>query len=109
MCIADAVQFDTGFVNSQTHFGINSKDNQVEYRRVMTCAPITTEGYVSGYVDAAHLNASEDIGPAEGETFRKYAYGQSLVYADNTTFAYSNLSFQYSIDYGASYEIYKIE
>ena len=109
ICIADAVQFDTGFLNSQTHFGINSRDDQVEYRRVMTCAPITTDGHVSDYVDSADLNLTIDLGFATGETFRKYEYGPGLWFPDNTTFAYSNLSFQYSVGYGDAYEIYKIE
>lgn len=80
MCIADAVQFDTGFLNSHTHFGINEKETRIEYRRVMTCAPITTDGYVaSSYVSLSDLNVSETYGiwAYEDEKFLRYNYGQS--------------------------------
>lgn len=95
MCIADAIQFDTGFLNSRTHLGINTRHEHIEYRRVMTCAPITTENHVSGYVDANETGAYAGIKTWEDETFLKFFYGQCINYNnnDNTTFVYSNLSF----------------
>lgn len=111
MCIADAVQFDSGFLDSQTHLGINTRDNRIQYRRVMTCAPITTEGYVSGYVNISELNIKPDfaIGIADGDAWLKYSYGQNVVFTDNTTFAFSNLSWDYSQGYWLPYRMFDLE
>jgi hypothetical protein len=112
MCIADAIEFDTGFLNSNTHFGINTdKHDSIEYRRVMTCAPIATNGFVSEWVNATELNYVPGLGvqPVESETFLKYGYGQGIPFEDNTTFAYSNLSFVASVGWNYPFEIYKLE
>jgi hypothetical protein len=111
MCLVDAMRFDTGFLDSSHHFGIGSKHDHIAYRRVMTCAPITTEGHVSGYVTASRLNFVPGLGnvPYEGETFRKYAYGQSFIFEDNSTFAFSNLSWGVSPGYNYPFEIYHLE
>ena len=99
MCTDSAVQFDSGFISSHTHFGINNGRDRVEYRRVLTCAPIQTEGHVSGPVDAAGLNYTYFTGFNAtddpflwfpDEKFTKYAYGQNSLFDDNTTYAYSD-------------------
>lgn len=111
MCLTDAIQFDSGYLNSYTHLGINTKHDRVEYRRVMTCAPITTDGYMSGYVNATNLNITDDYASTlyEGDMWLKYAYGQSLLFNDNTTYAYSNFSFDLSQGFWLPYRIYDLE
>jgi hypothetical protein len=110
MCVADAIRFDSGFIDSRTHFGINSKEDHVEYRRVTTCAPIKTKGHVSGYVGQDELNyTAGDGGWTEGETFLKYAYGQSGLFGDNTTYAYSNYTFSEQVGYWVQADIFKLE
>lgn len=110
MCIADAVEFDTGFMSSRTHFGINTKDDHIEYRRVMTCSPITTEGYTTGYVK--ELNISDDAQqiPFESDEWIEYTYGQNSGYFnDNTTFAYGNFSWGASFGTVTGLDIYRLE
>ena len=112
LCIADAIQFDSGFLNSRDHLGINTQDH-IEYRRVLTCAPITTDGYVSDYVNSTGLNASEDAltqqSTFDGETFLKYNYGQNGYFNDNTTFAYSNFTWGASYAPQSGAEFYRVE
>lgn len=109
MCIADAIQFDTGFMNSATHFGINTKD-QIEYRRVMSCAPITTDGYVTDWVNVTGLNQTDDADQSvlDGDAWRKYTYGQSYYFNDNTTFAYSNFTWGASFSVKSGLDIYRV-
>jgi hypothetical protein len=41
-----AAKFDTGFLDSREDLGFNSKQvDRVQYRKVMTCSPITSESY----------------------------------------------------------------
>ena len=110
MCLTKAISLDTGFIGSRSHFGINSHTDEIEYRRVMACAPITTEGFVSGYVDSGELAmAAESGGFYEHETFLKYSYGQGTLFTDNTTYAFSNLSWGYSAGWNLPFRIYDIE
>lgn len=110
MCIADDVQFDSGFINSQTHFGINTKD-QVEYRRVLTCAPIKTDGYVTDWVNNTELNqtADADQNVYDGDTYLKYQYGQSYAFNDNTTYAYANFTWGSAFAPQSDLDTYKVE
>ncbi|KAI0441135.1 hypothetical protein F4803DRAFT_563304 [Xylaria telfairii] len=42
MCLSPAMQLDTGLLNSNTILGVNSPaKDQIEFRKVTTCAPIT--------------------------------------------------------------------
>lgn len=113
ICLTKAIQFDTGYISSFTHLGINTRDDHVEYRRVTTCAPIKTDGYVSGFVNVSDLSVADDYYynyvPHDGEMWQKYAYGQSLAFIDNTTFAFSNYSSTESLAPGISPTIYKLE
>lgn len=108
MCVADAIQFDTGFLSSQNHFGINVKDD-IEYRRVMTCAPIKTDGYVTDYVSELDLSENADQVVLEGDTWLKYTYGGSYYFNDNTTYAYSNFSWGSPFAVSAGIDIYQVE
>jgi hypothetical protein len=44
------IRLDTGFIDSNHHFGINTQNSErFAYRYVVTCAPLKTEGYTSEY------------------------------------------------------------
>jgi hypothetical protein len=111
MCIADAIQFDTGFLDSRAHFGINTKTDNIEYRRVMTCAPVTTDGYVSPYVDFADLNSTDDAGwiSHPSERYLKYSSGLDSLFNDNTTFAWAEYTWDISFGFWSEIAIYKLE
>lgn len=110
LCTADAIQFDSGFINSRTHFGINTRVDDIEYRRVVTCAPITTEGYVSGWVNDSTFapDILNDLGYV-GEIFLRYTYGQNNMFSDNTTFAYNKLSWSSSLGSGIVPSLYQLK
>lgn len=60
-CATSALAFDTGYLDSHVDFGLNQpQENRVLFRKVTTCAPLTTNGYsnnafqnVDGYGDVA--------------------------------------------------------
>lgn len=111
MCIAPGISFDSGFLSTRTHLGINTRDH-IEYRRVLTCAPITTEGYVSGYVNVTELDINYDNAQQntfEGETWLKYMYGNNYYFNGNTTFAYSNFTWGASFGPTSGNDIYRLE
>ena len=95
ICRGDnVVQFDTGRLNSYAHFGINAAvPDQVEYRRVMTCAPLKTAGYVGGPLDQL-VPGFWSFTDGEVVTL-KYNYGPNLreyYGCPNWTLSYSNQS-----------------
>lgn len=55
LCIMNAIQFDSGFIDSRTHLGINTRDDSIQYRRVTICTPTSTGGYVSNHVNGTSL------------------------------------------------------
>ena len=91
-----SVHFNTGYLNSHSHFGINAPaSDRIEYRKTMSCAPLTTKGYVEGPEDAAQwgfywwYNDGENIGDP---LILKYYYGESLFDRTNYTIVMSNNS-----------------
>lgn len=94
-----AVRFDTGYLNSHLDLGINSSpENRISYRRVMECAPITTNGFTSGWENASDTSRPVGQGtaiPNPGEMFVNYYYGRNRYYNSSATFIYSNYSFVY--------------
>jgi hypothetical protein len=112
MCLnKTVVQFDSGFINSNAHFGINSYKETVEYRRVMTCAPIATNGFVSNWTNVTELSLAPGFGAAfEGEMFLTFHYGTGIyVFNDSTTFAISNYAFDSPRGEGFSPITYSLE
>jgi hypothetical protein len=73
---------DTGYLDSNDHFGLNApKDRRLQWRKVVHCAPLVTEGYKSTF------NASPT------QSFTRYHYGKSRVLTDakdNLTYEYAN-------------------
>ncbi|KAI0409291.1 hypothetical protein F4802DRAFT_615738 [Xylaria palmicola] len=91
MCIGPATRLDTGPLNSNSLFGINSPTvDQIELRKITTCAPIRQKDYMKiGPVDpegspgdqiASYLYGPTDIGNATLEV---------NMYRANTTTTYT--------------------
>ncbi|KAI1321391.1 hypothetical protein F5Y16DRAFT_405271 [Xylariaceae sp. FL0255] len=50
ICITDRanIRIDSGYINSHTHFGLNSPpEKRVLWRNILQCAPLVTDGYTS--------------------------------------------------------------
>jgi hypothetical protein len=96
MCLNNTVvQFDSGFINSNTYLGINSYSKQVEYHRVMTCAPITTDGFVSNWTNGTDLVVAPGWGGVfEGEKCLTFHYRMDIAeFNDSTTFAFRGYAY----------------
>ena len=100
MCASGAVRFDSGHLDSQHHFGINSgKTDRVKYRRVTECATLTQSGYVSQPLKYNQGNLSNEepfLGGAlpllQNSTFVEYYYGETRDHTTNATYIWSNAS-----------------
>jgi hypothetical protein len=81
-----AYELDTGLLDSQEHFGINTlPETRVQFRKVTSCAPLETKPYMT-----VHNGTNLDLGPA-GDTVLTYHYGDRAAsgVAANYTFKYN--------------------
>jgi hypothetical protein len=86
-----AYRMDTGPMNSHYDFGINTPTHErVTYRKVATCAPLHTTGFVRS------VNESEPAQQTSDGTILQYFYGPSDT---NWTYVYYTHSRQDSIGY----------
>ena len=100
MCPSGAVRFDSGLLDSQHHFGINSrKKDRVKYRRVTECAVLTQSGYISQPLRYSQGNLSNEepfyggsLTLLQNSTFVEYYYGETLDHTTNATYIWSNAS-----------------
>ncbi|KAI5861300.1 hypothetical protein GGS23DRAFT_576140 [Durotheca rogersii] len=77
MCDGPAIELDTGLINSNTALGLNSPlEDQVNLRKITTCAPITQDGYTT----TAKVNASNTYARSfvPGDEMVLNAYGRSV-------------------------------
>lgn len=83
---------DSGLLDSHTHFGINSKpEERFQYRRVLHCAPLVTEGH--------KFRVSDDSDPGQNST--------TYIYEDRPLSEYTYIWRDESrrrIDYDLGYE-----
>ena len=111
MCInGTAMRMDTGYMDSHLDFGINTKKaERSSYRIVMDCAPITTEGFRSGWlaISDPQMAFLRKLGPSQDPNARFifFYYGQDLIMAQalgnetgppNLTFVFSNASLSFT-------------
>lgn len=81
-----ALRMDTGLLDSHAIFGINTpQKDRVTYRRVTTCAPITTEGFMS-YQNTTRYDGS---GEEKDDRLINYNYGPVL-HSDGTWYNYTD-------------------
>ena len=94
MCLdTQSVRFDTGYVNSALHLGVNSPpEDRVTYRNVLHCSPIKADGFTSQPLD--NVTGLVGIYPSPGakKTWVEYMYGENTATGSNATFAYTNES-----------------
>ena len=87
LCLTQAIQTDTGFIDSAVHLGINARaEDRVLYRRTTSCAVLSTDGYVEtipGEYEAAYpydhttgffYGPNYLDGEAYTESFSNYTY-----------------------------------
>lgn len=111
MCINNTVlELDTGYTNSHLDLGINSHpENRILYRRVMTCAPVKTDGFVDGPI---LRTANDTLGwfpVAPGETDWAFNYGHSIISNFSAAYEYRNASFSSSAGYNSQLAPYVLE
>ncbi|KAI8626227.1 hypothetical protein F5Y19DRAFT_488512 [Xylariaceae sp. FL1651] len=93
MCMGSAMRLDTGLINSNSIMGLNSPIiDQVELRKITTCAPIVQKGYTAleSTIPSDGLLPGDQLvtylyGPA---SYANATWGISL-YAANTTQSYT--------------------
>ncbi|KAL7621859.1 hypothetical protein AAE478_007359 [Parahypoxylon ruwenzoriense] len=110
MCIGPAMQIDTGLINSNIDLGLNSASkDQINIRKITTCAPITQENYTTivKYTNATPANASSayalafipgdemvmnTYGPSSAGLGRNFTWGMSRLQAHYHGGVYPNIS-----------------
>ncbi len=79
MCIGPAMQMDSGAINSNAMLGLNSSpEEQIELRKVSTCAPITQDQYTNTTGGTSYNELLLPLYPLPGEEFVQYWYGSYL-------------------------------
>lgn len=92
-----AYEMDTGLIDTHEHLGINAaQSNRIQYRKVTTCSPIHTRGYVTAFndTDPTHL--------AYRNILLQYNYGP-VVNISNFTYSYDTHSVTDIDDYILTY------
>ncbi|TRX91982.1 hypothetical protein FHL15_007079 [Xylaria flabelliformis] len=81
ICRNDAgnLRLDTGFLDSNDHFGLNSPANQrIRWRHVLHCAPLQTAGYTTEVIAPNDSYTLYHYGAyGVGEEYRNYTYRAS--------------------------------
>ncbi|KUI69927.1 hypothetical protein VM1G_05376 [Cytospora mali] len=94
MCIGAAMEMDTGLINSNAILGMNFPHNQqFEFRRVTTCAPLVQDGYITTE-NSTDIPGDQilyyNYGPTNEEgTILHNATWEASVYASNLTNTYT--------------------
>ncbi len=92
-----AYEMDTGPLDTHEHLGINAaQSDRIQYRKVTSCSPIHTRGYVTTFNDT---NPNEI---AYGNLFYEYLYGP-ILNVSNYTYRYNTHSLTDVEDYILSY------
>lgn len=79
---SSAYEMDTGHIDSHQALGINApKFERIQYRKVTTCSPIHTRGYLT------EVNDTNPSDLAYGDTLQQFDYG-SVLSISNYTYQY---------------------
>jgi hypothetical protein len=100
MCIDNAaVKFDTGYLDTHLDLGINTpSEYRVQFRGISTCAPVTTKGFASDWLNSTQADLPVSSDPTPGEVFLEFYYGKSPAQNVTPTFFFSNSTFVYAGD-----------
>lgn len=87
MCTEPALRLVTDFINSNTGLGINAvPDDQIQMKKVTTCAPIQKDGYVRKTNDT-FFDPDKTLFPGEELILAFYSPGAGVYTWNTTTFA----------------------
>ncbi|KAI1772237.1 hypothetical protein F4818DRAFT_454108 [Hypoxylon cercidicola] len=76
MCLGPAMRLDTGEINSNKVLGLNSEpQDQINLRKVTTCAPIVQEGYTA--IVVSNASTATTVKPIAGDQMIMNVYGPS--------------------------------
>ena len=100
MCIDNAaVQFDTGYLDTHLDLGINTpSEDRVQFRGISTCAPITTKGFASDWLNSTQADLPATSQPTPGELFLEFYYGETPARNVTPTFFFSNSTWIFEWD-----------
>ncbi|KAF2163547.1 hypothetical protein M409DRAFT_26160 [Zasmidium cellare ATCC 36951] len=89
------MRVDTGYLDSSRDFGVNlGHENTIQYRKVSTCSPIHTAGFVN-IINTTGTPLAADYLP--GAVLLQYMYGPQFDY--NFTYEYNYQQLFYPIGY----------
>lgn len=92
-----AYEMDTGLLDTHEHLGINAApSNRIQYRKVTSCSPIHSRGYVTTF------NDTDPNTLAYGDLFLEYNYGP-LTNVSSFTYRYNTHSDVDIADYILTY------
>jgi hypothetical protein len=98
ICYQDtSVRFDSGFLDTAVHLGINApKKDRLYMRNVVECSPLTRDGYISNWHDMnntkfapGHLDGDVLV-TSPDERWIEFFYGPFDGFGLNATFMYSD-------------------
>lgn len=91
---SSALEIDTGYIDSNLHFGINSPASDVlRFRKVTTCAPILAEEKYSTPWSDSLPSGDYGITALSGDSYKCYELGETVT-GGNCTWVVSNYSMQ---------------
>ncbi|KAF2120689.1 hypothetical protein BDV96DRAFT_641351 [Lophiotrema nucula] len=101
ICNGTAIEFDSGYLRSDLHLGINTHvEDSISFRKVLSCAPLAADKYTDGWqVPPENLTAMFKY--PLGTMYQAWSFGQSTVMApplNNTNITF--LADTTSLDYG---------
>lgn len=106
---SQAIEVDTGFIDSDIHLGINSPEgSRVQFRKIITCSPLQTEEhYSSNWIFEVPRTKEHHL---RGDAYKYYYLGPRKL--SNYTVCVSNYSIQamintYSLKYVLSSFTYR--
>jgi len=104
-----SLNFDTGLIDSRDDLGINSRDaNRIQYRKLTTCIPISTDDFVKVYnitVDQSTFEAAAAFyGPNYNPSSEAVTNG-SIANATYVTSDFRNFELGYDTQTGQTYTI----
>jgi len=90
MCVTQNanILLDSGLLDSHEHFGLNSRpENRVQWRKVMHCAPLVTEGFKT----VTRVNGTNT-------TLTRYHYGRTTQLYIGDASIPPNMTYEYRLD-----------
>lgn len=103
-CNRSAMSIDTGFIDSDRHLGINTKNDRISVKKVTTCTPLDGERYSSGWIPNPF--GYDALLPNSSVLVKTYTFGSRIhnLQLSNATFQFY-ISESVQIPYRSDYSI----